>query len=276
MPPSVKIESKAWDDPRFSVLGKRLGIDRDLALIRLARVWAYQTEENTETVTAELFDAIAGIEGFAAAARTAGLAAEVTPGTFRPKGTGDPGRIDWLDLRRSKARAGGIARTAAARRDPAGRLLASQQDELPGVVQPGPANPPAGPPGVSSATTLTLTLKDQKNYVGGDLAERLRDYLLRQQPRHQLGDEAGWQRRRPAWTKAMAAIASHRGSAEVVELLGWVFGDQGGNEYRFRVDSPTALAEKWDRIEATMRAPPRGRRREARIDEDWGRGKEQR
>lgn len=58
-----------------------------------------------------------------------------------------------------------------------------------------------------------------------------------------------------------------------MSLLAWVFGDQGGRtEYRFRVDSPKSLGEKWDKVELAMRRP-NGKRRESpqRELQDWGR-----
>lgn len=58
----------------------------------------------------------------------------------------------------------------------------------------------------------------------------------------------------------MAPIAARRTEEASLELLAWVFGDQGGRtEYRFRVDSPKALAEKFDRIETAMRQTPQAR-----------------
>lgn len=56
----------------------------------------------------------------------------------------------------------------------------------------------------------------------------------------------------------MATVAKQRTEECTLEVLAWVFGDQGGRtEYRFRVDSPKALSEKFDRIESAMRAPAR-------------------
>lgn len=91
-----------------------------------------------------------------------------------------------------------------------------------------------------------------------------------------LANKAAWSKRRPGWARTMAAIAKVRGVQPAIALLDWVFGDQSGTDYRFRVDSPRALSEKWDRIDAVMRAPPRiGRGRappkQPALDEVWGR-----
>ncbi len=131
MPPAVRIESKAWDDPRFTVMGKALGLDRDLVLIKFARVWAYQTEESASQVPLELFDAITGIDGSGEAAVAAGLADRLPDGMIRPRGT--EGRIEWLDQRREEhaagRAAGGRARAATARRGERGRFERSDQQE---------------------------------------------------------------------------------------------------------------------------------------------------
>lgn len=88
------------------------------------------------------------------------------------------------------------------------------------------------------------------------LADALREHLIAEKPDHALADEVAWRRRRAKWVREMGAVARARDRTKALELLAWVFGDQGGKEFRFRVDSPQALREKWDRIEVAMRAPP--------------------
>lgn len=116
--------------------------------------------------------------------------------------------------------------------------------------------------------------------VGSRLSDQLRNHLLSQQPGHALRKPERWRKTRRVWSRALAAIARERGEPAITSLLAWVFGDQGGRtEYRFRVDSPKALGEKWDRIELAMRAPaPRANgqraaphRAQPKLDEDWGR-----
>jgi uncharacterized phage protein (TIGR02220 family) len=115
MPPAVRIESRAWDDPRFAVMGRILGVDRDLALVKFARVWGHQTERfrleaPIYEISAQLVDAIAGVDGFAAAAVTADLAEQLPDGRIRPRGTA--GEIEWLAKKRIAAEKGGAANKA--------------------------------------------------------------------------------------------------------------------------------------------------------------------
>lgn len=92
------------------------------------------------------------------------------------------------------------------------------------------------------------------------LAEALRDHLCTEKPDHRLADNTLWARSRASWEKACSGIlnADRRELSRALEVLAWVFGDQGGREFRFRVDSPKALREKWDRIETAMAQRPRG------------------
>ncbi len=86
-----------------------------------------------------------------------------------------------------------------------------------------------------------------------DLADVLREHLVTEKPDHELGEDLAWARKRPAWARAMAPLLrAGREASRARALLAWVFGDQGGTEFRFRVDSPKALREKWDRIETAM------------------------
>lgn len=138
-------------------------------------------------------------------------------------------------------------------------------------------DPPATPEPSREEPARDDPVRKTQDPSGERLADHLRDHLLRCQPGHQLANKAQWQKRRPAWARALGAIAKARGEPQAIALLEWVFGEQGGAdpEYRFRVDSPKALGEKWDRIEARMRAPPRGSGRRApaqpELDEVWGR-----
>lgn len=140
MPPAVRIEAKAWDDPRFDILGDALGIHRDLALITMARVWAHQTEECSPTLPAVIMDAVARMKGFADAVVEAGLAERQADGLVRPRGT--EGRIEWLVERRERAAGGravgGRARAAAARRGERGEFLPAGNQHPPsnGAAEP--------------------------------------------------------------------------------------------------------------------------------------------
>jgi hypothetical protein len=89
--------------------------------------------------------------------------------------------------------------------------------------------------------------------AGSRLADALRQHLVTEKPNHELADQGAWTRRRPTWAKQLATVAKRRGEAQSLSLLAWVFGDQDGRtEFRFRVDSPKALAEKFDKLELAM------------------------
>lgn len=150
MPPAVRIEAKAWDDPRFAIMGHQLRIDRDTALIKLARVWAYQTDEELDAVEPAVVDIIIGIPGAADAAVRARLAELREDGKLRLKGTTDPGRTDWLSRERRTKQLGGRARAASGTRDDMGRFVSST------------ANPGHGTSAVNSAgTQLASQLESQ-------------------------------------------------------------------------------------------------------------------
>jgi hypothetical protein len=108
----ISIEAGAWTDPRFAMLARYLGLaDAEHALIRCARVWAWQTERFTPdvptyVVTAELLETLMG-PGAPAALVRADLAEELPEG-FRIRGS--EGRIEWLANRRRSAVMGGRAR----------------------------------------------------------------------------------------------------------------------------------------------------------------------
>lgn len=112
--------------------------------------------------------------------------------------------------------------------------------------QPDPANPDldTSPPARRSAPIPP---------EAEQLADELRDLLVAEKPDHALAAEASWRSTRPAWAKQMATLLrAGRDAAKASDLLAWVFGDQGGAEFRFRVDSPKALKAKWDRVETAM------------------------
>lgn len=59
---------------------------------------------------------------------------------------------------------------------------------------------------------------------------------------------------KPTWARQLGALlkTDERRAERAAELIRWVFGDQGGSEYRFVVESPKTLREKWDRLEVAM------------------------
>jgi hypothetical protein len=139
----VRIEARAWSDLRFATLARLLGLaDADHALIKVARLWSWQTEHfapdaPTYEVDADTIESVLGPGGPAALVR-AKLADETLTG-YRIKGT--EGQIEWCDNLSSKRQQAGRARAEGARRDAKGRLLphysGEQEDNYPAH---GPAN----------------------------------------------------------------------------------------------------------------------------------------
>lgn len=91
------------------------------------------------------------------------------------------------------------------------------------------------------------------------LADLLRQQLVAQKPDHALSKEAKWKTTRPTWSRDLGALlrTDGRSAARAAQLIRWVFGDQGGSEYRFVIESPKALRVKWDRVELAMSRPVR-------------------
>lgn len=115
----VRIEAEAWSDLRFATLARILGFaDLDHALIKVSRIWSWQTEHYTPdaptyVVDADLIDSALGTGGAQAMVRS--RLAEEEPGGFRVRGS--KGRIEWLWQRRQASRAGGEARKRSARNE---------------------------------------------------------------------------------------------------------------------------------------------------------------
>jgi hypothetical protein len=117
MPP-VRIEGEAWGDPKFPHLARLLGLpDGPCAIIKVAIIWAWQTENYTPeapcfVVSAWVIEMALGEAGPAAMVR-AGLAEERPDGYFIV-GSNDE-RTGWLYRSRSKGTKGGKASAAAKR-----------------------------------------------------------------------------------------------------------------------------------------------------------------
>jgi hypothetical protein len=113
----IRIEAKAIGDTRFKILARLCGFaDGDHALIKCARIWAYQTDIYTDdrpsyVVSAEVIEAELG-PGGAEHLVTARLATREPggepggePAGFRIHGT--EGRIEWLYRSRQNGKSGG-------------------------------------------------------------------------------------------------------------------------------------------------------------------------
>jgi hypothetical protein len=114
----TNIEAKAWDDIRFAVLARLLGLaDRDFALVKCARIWSWQAEyytpeRPTYVVSPDIVDAILGPDGHAHLVRA--QLGEAVPEGIRMRGS--VGRIEWYWKTCEAGRRGSEA-AAAARRD---------------------------------------------------------------------------------------------------------------------------------------------------------------
>lgn len=158
----VRIEARAWTDIRFAKLARYLGLtDPDFALIKVARLWSWQTEHYTQDsptycVSQDDIEAVLG-DGGAAALVRAGLATE-TPEGYRIHGT--EGQIEWCDDLTSKRQRAGKARAESARRGQNGRLLSKQDYSEPAHAGcAGPA-PTSTPPAQSSAPSPSPKIED--------------------------------------------------------------------------------------------------------------------
>lgn len=164
----VRIEARAWTDIRFATLARLLGLaDSDHALIKVARLWSWQTEHFTPDsptyeVDADTIESVLGSDGPAALVR-AKLADRTTTG-YRLRGT--EGQIEWCDTLTSKRQHAGQARANGAKRDSRGRLL-PRESGVPDYDSPAPipAQGPAStstPPAQSSAPDPAPSPEDQK------------------------------------------------------------------------------------------------------------------
>jgi hypothetical protein len=166
----VRIEARAWNDIRFVTLARILRLaDSDHALIKVARLWSWQTEHfasdrPTYVLDGDTIESVLGSDGPAALVR-AKLATEVAGG-YRLHGT--EGQIEWCEELSSKRQHAGRKRADGARRDERGRLLPktgelanSQSSTSPARVQ----QPTSSPPAQSSAPAPdpTPVLPEQQN-----------------------------------------------------------------------------------------------------------------
>lgn len=167
---NVTARGKFFDDPRFEVLGQLLGIEGDLARMKMMRLWSWQTEQHKGDPTGGVVDELDLIGRFGpggpAALSRAKLAREVEPGRFYVCGSSgdDEGKSDlgWLARKRSAGSKGGSA-TSEARRSGQNRSTSAApaqhtdstaqarrhpQDPVSGTQDPDicPPSPPAGDP----------------------------------------------------------------------------------------------------------------------------------
>lgn len=128
----VRIEARAWTDPRFATLARLLGLERpEFALILCAKIWSWQTENftietPTDVVDADTIESILGPGAPAALVRA--KLAEETSGGYRMRGT--EGQIEWHAGISEKRQRAGRARAVKAKRDALGRLAPADNCNL--------------------------------------------------------------------------------------------------------------------------------------------------
>lgn len=153
----VRIEAKAWSDIRFVTLARLLGLaDADHAIIKVARIWSWQTEHFTAdrptySVDLDTIESVLGPGGAAALVRSR-LAVE-TPEGYRMCGT--EGQIEWCEALTSKRQQAGLKRARNASRDAKGRMIGNEYYSHPAHAGcAGPASTSTHP-AQSSAPTPT-------------------------------------------------------------------------------------------------------------------------
>lgn len=184
----VRIDAAAWGDLRFATLARLCGFaDAEHALIKCAKIWAWQTEHYTDelptyVVDPDIVESALGPGGAGHMVRA--RLADSGPDGLRIRGS--KGRIEWLSKKRRASKCGGEAtrRKHADQTGPVGLPVAQPQPE----PQTGPT---LGP--------LTLTLSQ----IPDSPAAR----AIPQDVRRLLGDRA--------WDRLNAM------RAEIAEANGW-------------------------------------------------------
>lgn len=149
---AVRIEEEAFCDARIDLLGTLAGYNRFEALGRLSHLWRVCTQKQTHVLSEAIVTACIGPAG-AQHMVDAELAERVADG-IRVRGTA--GRIEWLGELRAKRQEAGRARMKDAKRDGAGRLLAS----TPAHGGPAPSTRPAKSSALTPALTPTSSIPD--------------------------------------------------------------------------------------------------------------------
>lgn len=138
----VRIEASAWGDLRFATLARLCGFaDAEHALIKVAKVWSWQTEHYTPDaptyeVDPEIVESALGPGGAGHMVRA--RLAEGGPSGLRIKGS--KGRIEWLWKKRQASARGGEAtkRKHEDKRGPSGPVVAKPAPKPTAGPTPGP------------------------------------------------------------------------------------------------------------------------------------------
>lgn len=153
----VNLEQAAHTDPRFALLGKRIGHDRHSALGRMTMVWAACQERGSYTLPVDILDCFfEDVTNFADAIVQSGL------GRLEPDGTiyicGTRGRIEWLTRKREVARENGAKSSGRPRKKDIAQEtnvgFQGNQDRFPSADPPALAPVPSPAPVEESTSPL--------------------------------------------------------------------------------------------------------------------------
>lgn len=164
---SIRLEDEARKDPRFILLGKRLGTSKFDARARVEELWAFCTDKQTHFLSPEIIDALGEFDGLSEhiCDPEVGLAEKTHEG-IRIKGL--KGRIEWLAELRKNAKKGGQARKKKV--NPEGSQKATQK----GIQNEARSKPESSPLTLTLAPSLTLSpvLKNKESIGANALAPR--------------------------------------------------------------------------------------------------------
>lgn len=240
--PNVKLDGGVYSSLRMAQLGAALGTSIYDAVGRMGHLWQTCTERQTAVLPELLVRTIVDPDLVVSADL-----GERVDGGIRIKGT--TGRIEWYGKLQESGKKGAAKRWKANPRKTNRVAIGSPSgtDGQP-VVREIDIDPEVGS---SSGSENGKGVRGKPE--AGELADCLREHLLAEKPDHDVGDASGWTARRAAWVRGFSALLRKGRTPERVrEVMAWLFGDQGGTEFRFVVESPSSLAEKWDRIEKAM------------------------
>jgi len=237
---SVRIASKARNDPRFVIVAALLGYaDADHAIMKVSRIWDYQTETYTPerptyVVDPVIVDALLGVVGGCAVLVKAGLAEEV-PAGLRIRGS--EGQIEWLWNKRNAGRKGGRPKTASVptpddcsddyNQEPAGSHLQGRvtAEPNPPSLTTSPSDPPSEDQHVASPSA-PLALEPQPTRKPRDKAKPVEGYTETVAVFDQAFRAAS-QGKKPTWTAIAGAnlkrLLKAHGAAEVQRRIGVLF-----------------------------------------------------
>lgn len=224
---SVRVEDQAFADERYTTLARLAGLaDADHARGKMLRLWRQCTDHHTQILPVEIVETVLGADASGHLVKS-GLG-EVVEGGIRIRGT--KGRIEWLQKARKNGKKGGLAK----------------------------ANH-------SLSVRLANEEKEKEDLLSPDLkaADALRASIIAKQPGHQLA-KAWTSATRKRWAADLTALHTSRSLPwiEIGLAVHWLFHEQVG-DYQFVVQSPKALAEKWDRIDAARKRKPAAKPQQA-------------